>query len=146
MPPWLLHFFTGLFGHEARFAFRVSRPGFDSKSEQLTSTTIQTDPRQRTSGPVPTPWLVRSPEVPDTLSLARPADHVGARAEAFFEKRFGAAIGRPKLISKDRFGTGTSVISARNCRGAVEFVLLQTLRRSGCRPAKSGEEQTQISP
>ena len=58
-------------------------PGFDSKSEQLTSTTIQTDPRQRTSGPVPIRLLMRSPEVPDTLSLARPADHGGARAEAF---------------------------------------------------------------
>ena len=30
-------------------------PGFDSKSEQLTSIPIQTDPRQRTSGPVPHP-------------------------------------------------------------------------------------------
>ena len=59
-------------------------PGFDSKYQQLTSITIQTDPRQRTLGPVLTPWLVRSPEVPDTLSLARPADHGGARAEAFF--------------------------------------------------------------
>ena len=58
-------------------------PGFDSKSEQLTSTIIQTDPRQRTFGPVLTLWLVRSEEVPDTLSLACPADHGGARAEAF---------------------------------------------------------------
>ena len=71
----------------------VHGPGFDFKSEQLTSITIQTDPHQRTSGPAPTPWLVRSPEVPDTLSLARPADHGGARVEAFFEKRSGDAIG-----------------------------------------------------
>ena len=120
-------------------------PGFDSKSEQLTSTTIQTDPRQRTFGPVLTPWLVRSPEVSDTLSLARPADHGGARHEAFFEKRSAAAIGRRKLFSKDRFMSVTGVISARNCRGAVESVLLQTLRRSEYQPAKSGEEQTQIS-
>ena len=60
-------------------------PGFDSKYEQLTSTTLQTDLRQRTSGPVLIQLLVRSPEVPDTLSLARPADHGGARTEAFFE-------------------------------------------------------------
>ena len=33
-------------------------PGFDSKSEQLTSITIQTDPRQRTFGPVLTPCEV----------------------------------------------------------------------------------------
>ena len=51
-----------------------------------------------------------------------------------------------ELFSKDRFRTVTGVISARNCRGAVESVLLQTLRRSGYWPAKSGEEQTQISP
>ena len=59
-------------------------PGFDSKSEQLVSITIQTDPRQRTCGPAPTPWLVRSRKVPDNLSLARPSDHGGARAKAFF--------------------------------------------------------------
>ena len=59
-------------------------PGFDSKSDQLTSITMQTDPRQRTLGPVPTPWLVRSREVPDTLSLARPADHRGKRYEPSF--------------------------------------------------------------
>ena len=77
---------TSLTGHKARFAFRVfffliirrficvhtknlagRGPGFDSKSEQLTSTTIQTDPRQRTSGPVPIRLLMRSPEV--TLCL-----------------------------------------------------------------------------
>ena len=39
-------------------------PGFDSKYEQLT-------PRQPKLGPVVTPWMVRSPEVPDTLSLTR---------------------------------------------------------------------------
>ena len=99
-------------------------PGFDSKSEQLTSTTIQTDPRQRSFGPVLTPWLVRSPEVPDTLSLECPADHGGARAEAFFEKRLAAAIGLAKLFSKDRFSPGTSMISSKNCRGAVKSVLL----------------------
>ena len=77
-------------------------PGFDSKSEQLTSITIQTDPPQRTYGPALTPCLMRSPEVPDTLSLARPADHGGNRAEAFFEKRLAASIGRQKLFSKDR--------------------------------------------
>ena len=60
------------------------RPGFDSKSEQLTSTTMQTDPRQRTFRPVLTPWLVWSAEAPDTLSLACPADHWGARPEAYF--------------------------------------------------------------
>ena len=38
-------------------------PGFDSKSDQLTSITIQTEPRQRTLAPAHTPWLVRSPEV-----------------------------------------------------------------------------------
>ena len=67
----------------------------------------------------------------------------GARHEALFEKRSGAAInvGLPKMFSKDRFRVG-----ARNCTGAVKSVLLQTLRRSGYRPAKSGEEQTQISP
>ena len=53
-------------------------PGFDSKSEQLTSITTRTDPRQRIFGPVLTPWPVRSPEVPDTLSLARPAEHQGS--------------------------------------------------------------------
>ena len=58
--------------------------------------------------------MMRSPEVPDTLSLASPADHGGAEDEAFFEKRSGAAIGRLKLFSKDRFVLGTSVISARN--------------------------------
>ena len=58
-------------------------PGFDSKSEQLTSIPIQNDPRQRTCGPALTPWLMRSPEVPDTLYLARLADHGGNRAEAF---------------------------------------------------------------
>ena len=81
--------------------FSGQRPGFDSKYDQLTSITIQTDPRQRTSGPAPTPWLVRSPEVPDTLSLARPADHGGARSE----KSLAATIGRPKLLSKDGFRT-----------------------------------------
>ena len=40
---------------------------------------------------------------------------------------------------------GTSVISSKNCRGAVESVLLQTLRPNEYRPAKSGEKQTQIS-
>ena len=106
-------------------------PGFDSKYEQLTSITIQTDPHQRTLGPVHIRLLVRSPEVPDTLSLARPADHGGADDESFFEKPTGACIGRPKLFSKDRFVLGTSVISAKNCRGAVESVLLQTLRPNG---------------
>ena len=104
--------------------FSGTSTGFDSKSEQLTSTTIPTDPRQRTSGPAPTRWLVRSPEVPDTLSLARPADHDGNNAEAFFEKRLAASIGRQKLLSKDRFRTVAVVISERNCRGAVESVLL----------------------
>ena len=33
-------------------------PGFDSKSEQPNSITIQTDPRQRTSCLVPIRWLV----------------------------------------------------------------------------------------
>ena len=42
---------------------------FDSKSEQLTSTTIQTDPHQRTYGPVPNQLLLRSPEVPDAWSV-----------------------------------------------------------------------------
>ena len=60
----------------------------------------------------------------------------------FSEKRLAASIGRPKRFSKDRFRTVTGVISARNCRGAVESVLLQTLRPNECRPAKSGEEQT----
>ena len=83
--------------------------------------------------------------MPDTLCLALPDDHRGAQDEAFFEKRSGATIGRPKLFSKDAFVSVTGVISARNCRGAVESVLLQTLRRSGYRPAKSGEKQTQIS-
>ena len=59
-------------------------PGFYSKSEQLTSITIQTDPRQRTSGPVPIRLLMRSTEVPDTLSLARTADHGGNRLVARF--------------------------------------------------------------
>ena len=84
--------------------------------------------------------------MPDTLSLARPADHEGHRAEAFFEKRLAACIARRKLFAKDRFGTVTGVISARNSSGGVESVLLQTLRPNGYRPAKSGEEQTQISP
>ena len=88
-------------------------PGFDSKYEQLTSTTIQTDPRQRTLGPVLTPWLVRSPEVSDTLSLARPAGHGRARHEAFFEKGSAASIGPRKPFSKDRFMSATGVISAR---------------------------------
>ena len=121
---------------------KFSVTGTVLRFEQLTSTTIQTDPRQRTFGPVITPWLVRSPEVSDTLSLARPADHGGAQDEAFFEKRSGAAKDRTKLISKDGFVLGTIVISWTNCRGAVESVLLQTLRRSEYRPAKSGEEQT----
>ena len=89
--------------------------------------------------------LVRSPEVHDNLSLARPDDHGGAQDEVFFKKRSGAGIGRPKLISKDRFVLCTSVISAKNCKGAVVSVLLQTLRPNGYRPAKSGEEKTQIS-
>ena len=63
----------------------------------------------------------------------------------FFEKRLAAAIGWSKLSSKDRVSPGTSMISSKNCEGAVESVLLQTLRRSGYRPAKSGEKQTQIS-
>ena len=37
------------------------------------------------------------------------------------------------------------MISKRNCRGAVQSVLLQTLSLNGYRPAESGEEQTQIS-
>ena len=99
---------------------KFSRTG----SEQLTSITIQTDPRQRTSGPVLIRLLVRSLEVPDTLSLARPADHGGARHEAFLEKRSPAAIGRRKLFSKDPFISVTGMISARNWIGAVESVLL----------------------
>ena len=59
-------------------------PGFDSKSEQLTSITIQTDPRQRTFGPTLIRLLVRSPEVRDTLSLAGPADHGGNRLPTRF--------------------------------------------------------------
>ena len=125
--------------------FRRTGTELHSKSEQLSSITIQTDLRQRTSGPVLIRLLVRSPEVPDTLSLARPADHGGVQGEAFFKKRSAAAIGRPKLFSKDRFRPGTSVISERNCRGAVESVFLKTLIPNECRPAKSGEEQTQSS-
>ena len=49
--------------------FSGTEAGLHSKSEQLTSITIQTDPRQRTCGPAPTPWLMRSPEVPNTLPL-----------------------------------------------------------------------------
>ena len=64
-------------------------PGFDSKSEQLTSITIHTDPRQRTWGPVPIRLLMRSPEVPDTLYLARPADHGGNHSEGCFSKTPG---------------------------------------------------------
>ena len=65
--------------------FSGTGTGFDSKSEHLTSITIQTDPRQRTFGPAPIRLLVRSPEVPDTLSLARPADHGGAQDELFLK-------------------------------------------------------------
>ena len=50
-----------------------------SKSDQLNSIIIQTGPRQGTCGPVPIRLLMQSPEVPDTLSLARPADHWGSR-------------------------------------------------------------------
>ena len=89
---------------------------------------------------------MRLPEVPDTLSLARPSDHGGNRAEAFFEKRLTACIGRQKLFSKARFGTVTGVISERNCKGSIKFILLKTLRPNEYRPAKSGEEQIQTSP
>ena len=71
-------------GQDIDAAGDVDGAGGGAGSEQLTSITIQTDPRQRTSGPVPTPRLVRPPEVPDTLSLARPADHRGKRYEPSF--------------------------------------------------------------
>ena len=77
-------------------------PGFDSKSWELTSTTIQTDPRQRSFGPVLTPWLVRSPEVPDTLSLECPADRGGARVKRNFEKRLAAVFKRSLPVGHQR--------------------------------------------
>ena len=95
---------TGSFGHKARFAFRVFKKKYGDvfvytpkfsvtgtwlrfqilAAHQHHHTKLQTDSRQRTSGPVPIRLLIRSPEVPDTLSLARPADHRGHRAKASF--------------------------------------------------------------
>ena len=101
---------TGIFGHKARFAFRVclrirrfilctnqklagTGPGFDSKSDQLTSITIQADPRQLTFGPVLTPLLMRSAKAPDTLWWPGSLITGMPGPITFFEKPRAATIG-----------------------------------------------------
>ena len=125
---------TGLFGHEARFAFRVFlkirrfmeyTPKFSDRASIPNLSSSPASPYKLT--PVSAHsvryslrgWCDHQKCL--TLCLWHALLITGVPGlKRFFEKRLAAAIGRSKLFSKDRFSPGTSVISSRNCIGAVE--------------------------